>query len=163
MDNRGITIIELILILAIMGIIVSIAVPQFDFSDSEMKRYGRELVMDLNYIKTKSKTAKVNKYNKISLSKDLNGKYYYNLKIDNKFNKKVYLEEKFKITTNLSGQEIYFTRMGIPTPAGTIRIINNENNNYIEITITPATGRIHMYEDVIEGYNENLKYEVGTN
>ncbi|MGO1368237.1 MAG: hypothetical protein ACTHVE_01315 [Senegalia sp. (in: firmicutes)] len=161
MDNKGITIIELILILAIMGIIIVIAVPKFDFSDSEMKRYGRELTMDLNYIKTKSKTSNNNSENRIRLESK-----HYELYIDNKVNKTKKLKENFQITTNLKPniipETIQFTRMGAPSRACSIFIINNDNNKYIKISITPATGRIHMYENIEEGYNNKIRDEVGT-
>lgn len=164
MDNKGITIIELILILAIMGIIFLIAIPKFDFSDSEMKRFGRELVMDLNYIKTKSKTSKYNFDNKIHFITSAGKKDSYYVSLKGEPNKRVYLNEKFTIATNLVDKKIYFTKIGVPSPrAGTIRLINNSNNNYIEITITPATGRIHMYEDIKKGYQDDLEYEMGTN
>lgn len=153
MDNKGITIIELILILAIMGIIIVIAVPKFDFSDSEMKRYGRELTMDLNYIKTKSKTSNNNNENKIRLESK-----HYDLYIDNKVNKTKHLKENFEITTNLEPniipEKIEFTRMGKPSRACSIFIINNDNNRYIKISITVGTGRIHMYDEIKEGYND---------
>lgn len=149
MNNRGITIIELIFVLLLMSIIVAIVVPRLDFSDYQLKVYGRQIVSDLNLIKTKSMTDGMGVTNKITFNEK-----YYHVKLTNTPSRKVSLKSNFKIADNiLDDNTINFHPNGTPSPACTIRVFNNTNNRYIEITVSVGTGRIHMYDEIKQGYS----------
>ncbi|MBS4536193.1 type II secretion system protein [Clostridium sp. D2Q-14] len=154
MNNKGITIVELILVLSIFLVIIGIILPRIDISDYILKSYGRKLVSDLNYIKINSMSNGIGASNRIIFNEKR-----YNIKVGNKPSKNIYLKSNYKISQNISSNRIYFNPNGSPSQACTITIFNNDNERYIEITITPATGRIHMYDKIRQGYNENLKYE----
>ncbi|MBS4540003.1 type II secretion system protein [Clostridium sp. D2Q-11] len=151
MNNKGITIIELIFVLLIVGIIIAITLPRLDFSDQELRSCGRQLVSDLNHIKTKSQVAGNSTDNLIILDE----KYYF-IKLNGKSHKNVNFKSNYKITNNMYN-EVKFYASGSPVRAGTILIFNNNNNKYIEITITPGTGRIHMYDKIRQGYKKDWK------
>lgn len=150
MNNKGITIVELIFVLSIIGVIIGMTLPSLDFSDYELKKYGRELVSDLNYIKINSMTEGIGYSNRIIFNEN-----NYNVKISSKPSKYIYLKSNYKVSHNMSNNRFYFNSNGSPSVACTISIINNTNNKYIEITITPATGRIHMYDKIKQGYKNN--------
>lgn len=149
MNNKGITIIELIFVLLIIGIIISIALPKLDFSDYELKVYGRQLVNDLNEIKTRSQMEGNGANNTITLNL-----HNYHVKLLNDKSKDIYLKSQYSIVNNFSSNKIQFQPNGTPYQAGTILIFNDTNNEYIEITITPGTGRIHMYEKIQKGHKK---------
>ncbi len=59
--------------------------------------------------------------------------------------KKHEFESGIRLTgTNNLGDQISFGYLGTPHKAGTV-YLKNKNGNKIEITITPATGKINIY------------------
>ena len=150
MNNKAFTMIELIFVVAILGIVLMIAIPKIQFTDYELKAEGRRLCSDIRYIRLVRMTE--GKLYKIQLKKD----GYNILEVSNtgpKITKRVKINEKFEIADNLYESMISFSVDGAPRnrSAGTIKIINNDNAEYCEMTIVPFTGRVLLKDEILKG------------
>lgn len=145
-DNRGVTLIELILIISILSILLFIPA----FNGSNVLKYKerkelREFKNDINYarnravvesilygieIRTNSNTYLINKYSKFP-----------------EIIKKKEFTSGIKVkSTNIKDNELIFNYSGAPKDAGTIYLENSKGNK-IRITINLATGKVNIYFD----------------
>ncbi|KHO62359.1 MULTISPECIES: prepilin-type N-terminal cleavage/methylation domain-containing protein [Thermoanaerobacter] len=140
--EKGLTLIELVTVLAIFTVIVLIVIPSTNFFDTtksniRLTLIAREVVNDLRYIQQKSIFEGENLY--FEIKPDKTG-YYINRYEDDKNIKSKNLPEGIKIEKNIQ-KEIRFNQIGIPSTGGcTITLKNNKKEIYI--TVLPATGRI---------------------
>ena len=140
--EEGLTLIELVTVLAILTVIVLIVIPSTDFFDTtksniRLTLIAREVVNDLRYIQQKSIFEGENLY--FEIKPDKTG-YYINRYEDDKNIKSKNLPEGIKIEKNIQ-KEIRFNQIGISSTGGcTITLKNNKKEIYI--TVLPATGRI---------------------
>lgn len=155
MNRSGFTLIEVIIVLAIMGIVFMIAIPKntFPLTLKERKEL-RELKRDIVYARNMSIT------NTTSYSIDFfvaTNSYKVNrheqreIFIKNKvLESGLYLKE-VNWGDNTQYGRLYFTANGTPRKAGTI-LLNSRKGQKIEITVEVATGKVNIY---LEG--ENIK------
>ncbi|AIS52352.1 hypothetical protein TKV_c11810 [Thermoanaerobacter kivui] len=142
--EEGLTLIELITVLAILSIIVLIVIPSTDFFDTtrsniRLTLIAHEVVNDLRYIQQKSIFE-----GEILLfeSDDTKTRYYIKRKDDNENIKIKNLPEGIKISKKDGGKvEIYFNQMGTPIGACTITL-KNDKGSEIYISVAVVTGRI---------------------
>ncbi|MTI65420.1 MAG: type II secretion system protein [Firmicutes bacterium] len=142
MNNNGFTIIELICILAIMGIIITLAIPSMNLS-YEMKLYAVQLCSDIRYVRVKKMTE--GKDYKIYIDDN-----FYEMRKGIKTIKRVDLPKDIKIISNYRKECIYFTYRGAPVMSGSINIFDQKEKRYYQITIVPASGRILLKDEIFE-------------
>jgi len=140
--EEGLTLIELVTVLAILSIIVLIVIPSTDFFDTtrsniRLTLIAREVVNDLRYIQQKSIfEGEILRFE----SDDTKTRYYIKRKDDNIKIKN--LPEGIKISKKDGGKvEIYFNQMGTPIGACTITL-KNDKGSEIYISVAVVTGRI---------------------
>jgi len=147
-QNSGMTLVELLVVLSIIAIVTSMLIPKIERRDYYLltsSRMLRDEIRTIRYMKmTEGKNYRI-----------LLGDNRYVIFENNKPVKDVKLEKNLKIAHNISGGNIYFSHIGAPLKSGTIRIIDDETNNYCEITIVPATGRVLLKNQIFEGYIGN--------
>lgn len=136
--HKGYTIIELLLVLSIMGIIISLTIPNLLKIDFSTKVNAKQLCMDIRNVRylrmTEGKAYRIilmdNGY------KILNGPEI--IKNIN-FSKKINLQFTYK--------EIMFSYNGAPNRGDTITVKNTNSNKTFDITIVPASGRILLKDE----------------
>lgn len=150
-NNRGMTLIELLLVISIIALSLSIAIPKIERRNYHLMTSSRMLRDDIRNVRYMKMVEGKNL--KISLERN-----QYSVMENSKVVKRVKLEKDFKITytDNFKGGDIIFGYNGVPTyGGGTITIFDDRANKYCEITIVPATGRILLKNEIFKGYNKN--------
>ncbi|MFA5524046.1 MAG: type II secretion system protein [Tissierellales bacterium] len=144
-SNKGMTLIELLLVISILALSLTIVIPHIERRDYNLMTSSRMLRDDIRNVRYIRMTEGKN------YSISLEG-VQYTIKEGVKVVKRVKLEKDFKITHNFTGGNISFNHNGSPSYGGTITIFDNKKNNYCEITIVPATGRILLINEIFKGY-----------
>lgn len=138
MQNKGFTLIELIIIIAIMGIITSTFIPRNRASDYRLYSQARLLTNEIRM--TRYKVMTEGGFQGIVINENS-----YSIVNDSKVIRKVELGEDFHITENL-GSKIKFDLNGIPIKGGSITIKDKHTKKSHIITIVPYTGRVLLKE-----------------
>lgn len=144
-NKVGYTLIELIIVLALMGIVLSVAIPSikiiYNISErKELMEFRRDIVFARNkaVMENGVYTLRIN---------ILENKYWIIKEHDSM---SIVKEKEFQsgITLKLDNldRSITFYSTGTPNKAGTIKLTNKKNQN-IEISITPATGKVNLKID----------------
>lgn len=150
MDKRGLTLVELLVVLALMSIIAIIGLPRLPFDSFYLDSLAQDLVYDIRYVKNID-MSEPDKSCSIMLSNDLShyDNCFYTLRMTEnimpKVVKKVDLRKGYTISYNVS-PDIMFNANGTPRHAQTITILHTSTGNKREITIVPYTGRILLLE-----------------
>ena len=145
-DNRGITLVEILLVISILSVILLIPIPKVNMVLRYKERQElKEFKNDLNYARNKA-IVESTQYS-VMLRPEINSYIVFKHKASSV--KEIIKNKEFtngiKIkTTNIKGHEIIFTYSGAPAIAGTI-YLENRKGNPIEITVTPATGKVNIY------------------
>ncbi|MTI70173.1 MAG: hypothetical protein FH751_07980 [Firmicutes bacterium] len=142
MNNSGFTIIELICIVAILGIIITLTIPNMKFSYG-IKLYAVQLCSDIRHVRVKKMTE--GKDYKIYIDDN-----FYEIRKGIKTIKRVDLPKDIKIISNYRKKYINFTYRGAPVVSGSINIFDEKQNRYFQITIVPASGRILLKDEIFE-------------
>lgn len=145
---KGYTLLELIITMAIIFVIISIALPKLKLSTYNLKPCGIKLVQEIRNIRHGSMTE--SSLYSIILNKD---SYY--IKNGTKIIRIEVLEKNLQLSDNFNDKTseystIKFNHNGSPKYAGTIKIKDLESNKYMEITIVPVTGRVLLKDEVFE-------------
>ena len=151
-NNKGMTLMELLLVIAILALFISIVMPKVERRDFHLITCSKMLRDDLRYIRF-AKMAEGKNYF-ISLEEK-----QYTVKESAKIIKRVKLEKDFKIMHNFSNSgsvNLSFSYKGAPTlGGGTITIFDDKRNRYCEITIVPDTGRILLKDQIFALHSKN--------
>jgi len=148
MRMKGITLVELLLIISIITLLTLIVIPHIDITKYWLISNSRVLRDDIRNVR----------YLNMSEGKNLkillgNNEYVI---VENEIEKKrVVFKSDFKLVHNFKNGNIYFSHIGSPQQGGTIRIISNKKNQYCEITIVPATGRVLLKDEIFKGYTKH--------
>ena len=134
LKNRGMTLIEVIVVISILAIITSIITPKNNIRNYRLKSYARTMTNDIRMVRYLRMTE--GEYYSILLQE-----HYYVILNGTKYIKKVEFGKDIRIGDNL-GRVIRFTYAGVPMGAGSIVIQDLKTRKYYDITIVPATGRI---------------------
>ncbi|WP_035161192.1 pilus assembly FimT family protein [Caloranaerobacter azorensis] len=135
-ENRGLTIIELLVVLTLISLVLLIVIPQIKTNDYELLAQSKKLCNDIRKIRIFQMSEGGN-YRIL-----LDEKGYMILKGTIQISK-VDLKENYKIIC--SKKEIMFKFNGAPSYGGTtITVLDLETGRYCQITIVPASGRVHM-------------------
>ncbi len=143
-DKQGMTLVELIYVIAIIAIIVLIAIPKIDFLlNYKEKNELIEFKKDIVYLRN-SAICEVVLY-KLHIQPKDNCYTIY------KFNNMWELVKSKKLESGLKfsggqGNEIIFNPTGAPSKGQSIYLLNRKDKK-IKITITPATGKVNIYFD----------------
>lgn len=151
--NRGFTFIELIIVIAILLILILIFFPKINADEKILMINGRILwndIREIRYIRMTQGTPI-----KILFPRDCSD-YYVITNGDNVI-KTVRMDENIEIYHNFDSNKIMFSLNGAPSlgSAGTIKVLNIKSNKFVEITITPVTGRILLKDKIFEGFKSN--------
>ena len=138
MQNKGFTLIELIIVIAIIGIIASICMPKNRVSDYKLHSQAKLLTSEIRMIRYKVMTE--GSFESIVINENS-----YSIVNDSKVINKVELDENFYITENL-GSKIKFNLNGTPLKGGSITIKDKNTQKSHVITIVPYTGRVLLKE-----------------
>ncbi|MBV1757000.1 MAG: prepilin-type N-terminal cleavage/methylation domain-containing protein [Dethiosulfatibacter sp.] len=142
MNKKGYTLIELILVLAILGIILLISMPTIsNINDTYLNNFARQLLYDIRFVKNMNMTEPVKSYNMVLLADGYQVRYANPMPA---FHKVVDLRDQYSIS--FYENSVWFNANGTPRRAQTITIFNNKTGKFREITINVNTGRILLYE-----------------
>lgn len=140
MNKKGFTLIELILVMAILGIIMGLVIPSFKFGNYYLKSLSKELYSDIRYVRMLNMT-EGSDY-KIYLGDGL-----YKISSGIKDIKVVNIRPEYKLFP--PREYISFSPQGAPVyKEKTITIKNMKNGNYMEMTIVPASGRVLLKDEI---------------
>lgn len=141
MKNYGFTLIETILVFALMGILILFAVPKIPTDFGYMDRMAEEFLNDVRFIQMEAM-----KYPKpIYQISVYPYERKYLLKNEYKRIKEVNFNERYSISYTGSGG-LSFNNDGTPVNAGTFTIKDNKTKKEISVTIVPTTGRTIIVE-----------------
>lgn len=141
-NNKGFTLIELIVTLAILGILFFVAVPRLNNDSVYIEKMAREFAMDVRYIQMQSMKLSLPEY-KIYIYPSANDyKVRKNLVVE----KTVTFKDKYNIHFSNLSNTIGFTNEGIPTSSGTFTITNTKTSEKKQVTIVLGTGRTKILE-----------------
>lgn len=148
MRMKGITLVELLLIISIITLLTLIVIPHIDITKYWLISNSRVLRDDIRNVR----------YLNMSEGKNLKillGNNEYVIVENGIEEKRVVFKSDFKLVHNFKNGNIYFSHIGSPQQGGTIRIISNKKNQYCEITIVPATGRVLLKDEIFKGYTKH--------
>lgn len=140
---KGYTLVELIVVIALMGIVLSIAVPSIDIifktaEKKELMEFKRDLIFARNSAVMENKV--------YSIDLDIVENQYF-IRKNTKNGKKLIKKKKFVngivLREDNLDHYVTFYPTGSVEKAGTIRLSNRKNER-IYITITPATGKVNL-------------------
>lgn len=135
-SHEGLTIIELIVVIGMLSLLMSIALPKIDNSDYKLMEIAKTLRDDIRYVRYMKMTEGENLRVLLQKSK-------YSILEGTRKIKEVNLGSNFSLNQNFKDNQIAFSFNGAPsTSGGTITLINNTNGKYCEITVVPGTGRV---------------------
>jgi len=145
-NNNGLTIIELIVVIGILSLLTSIALPNIDASNYELMEISNSLRDDIRYVRYMKMTEGDNFRVFFQRTK-------YTILEGSKKIKEVKLKNRYSLYQNFIGSQIAFSFNGAPsTSGGTIYLVNDDNGRYCEITVVPGTGRILLKNKIYNGY-----------
>lgn len=139
----GYTLIELIVVIALIGIVLSVAVPSFEIilrtsEKKELMEFKRDLIFARNSAVMERQTYFIVLDNEKNL---------YRIERPIKEGQNIIKMKKFVngivLKTNNLDDNIAFYPTGSPDKAGTIQL-SNKKGERIDITITPATGKVNI-------------------
>lgn len=145
-NNQGITLIELILVIALISIILTIAVPKSDFflnyrEKKELMNFKNNIVYARNNAILESTLYKV--------EIRPNNNYYIIEKFSDKWErvKREDLESGLRFEADyLERIEVIFNPTGAPRQGASIFLVNRKEEK-IKLTIAIATGKVTIYYD----------------
>lgn len=146
MDKQGFTLIELVVVFALISIIAVIGIPKLPIDGFYLDSVAEELVYDIRYVKSIGMSEPM-KMCSIVLSNDLDHYDYcfYSIRktkhVMNKVVKKVKFKKGYTLSYNKS-HDVMFNVNGTPKQAQTITILHESTGNFRKITIVPSTGRV---------------------
>ncbi len=144
LSHEGFTVVELIIVLAILGILSILAVPKINSSNFYLKMQGKKLCSEIRQIQISRMT--LGEEYRITLSPEK-----YVIQNGPKDLKTIQLMPGYELLYDFNKNKIMFQYNGAPVYGGTtIRIRNKKNGKYIEITIVPASGRVLMKEEIYQ-------------
>lgn len=142
MNKNGYTLIEVIITLSIMGILITLSVPNIPDNFGYLDEASMQLLSDVRYIQTEVMKNPVHIY-KISVNKAMGS---YSIVTDkNVAVKTVMLRSGYAISYTGMGN-LYFNCDGTPIYPGTYKITDTKTNKFKEITVVVATGRTIILE-----------------
>lgn len=143
MNNKGFSLIEMVVTISILSIVLALAIPRLDTDFAYMEKMANEFAMDVRYVQMESMKRPGSGY-KISIDKSAGCYYVYKNTV---MEKTVTFKERYKIDyTNLNMDSIGFTFEGMPVNAGTFSILDTKTNEIKEVSIVPTTGRTILKE-----------------
>lgn len=154
MDNKGFTLIELIVTVGIVAVLMAVVLPRIDIGSGYADRVARGLLTDLRYVQSEHMKNPETQYQiYLDISK---GRYQVRSSFDvftPGIEKEVVLRDGCTFSyTNAQGManykyaKLYFTSSGAPVNAGTITVRDTVRDEERQITIVPATGRTIIKE-----------------
>ncbi|HHY90899.1 MAG TPA: prepilin-type N-terminal cleavage/methylation domain-containing protein [Clostridiales bacterium] len=142
LSHEGFTMIELMIVLAVLGILSILAAPKINNSNFYLKMQGKKLCSEIRQIQISRMT--LGEEYKITLSPEK-----YVVQNGPKDLKTIPLMPGYELLYDFNKNTIMFQYNGAPTYGGTtVRIRNKRSGKYIEITIVPASGRVLMKEEI---------------
>ncbi|NLV88640.1 MAG: prepilin-type N-terminal cleavage/methylation domain-containing protein [Tissierellia bacterium] len=142
-SKYGYTLLELIVVLSLFAIVFSLAIPSIksifiNMEKRELMTFRRDIIYARN-------SAIVENVNYVLFIDKANNSY----QIKKQGNKEeiirnVKFENGIKIVKNNFYNTLRFSPTGSPNRAGSVEL-TNMNGDVIEITITPATGKVNLY------------------
>ncbi|KNF07388.1 N-terminal methylation site-containing protein, prepilin-type [Gottschalkia purinilytica] len=148
-DNKGLSLIELLITLSIFCIIVLLALPKFFTNDYELVQKTRLLGNDIRMARYLGMSKSAGMY-EVYFGKD-SYKFSYGIKII----KEVNFGKNFEMLSSFTKSRVNFNRNGHPNGGGTVTIYDKRTGKFCDITIIPGTGRILIKDKIYE--NEKLK------
>ena len=141
--KKGYTLVELILVIALVGIVLSISLPSFQIIlKTAEKKELMEFKRDLNF----ARNSAVMENAVYSIEIDIVENQYFitkdKVKTRNTIKNKKFVNGIVLKEDNL-GHSLTFYASGSPEEAGTIEL-SNKKGERIYITITPATGKVNL-------------------
>lgn len=144
--QRGVTLIELIVVVAMLSLLSSIVLPRIETSTYALLAASRGLRDDIRYIRCMTMTEGQN----LHITFQRTG---YSILEGSKVIKKIKFHQDFSLYQNLTGSQIAFSYSGAPsTSGGTLTLVNDESKKYCVVTVVPGTGRILLKNKVYSGY-----------
>jgi general secretion pathway protein H len=147
-NNRGFSLIELLIIIMIIGVLAAVAVPRIGSGEKSAYSSARQIVADLRYTRTLAVTTGQKHYLKLLPA----GGPYTSYEIykdevsptdDVKVGDTRIISGKVTCTSTL--EELKFTYLGIGF-AGDGLITINDGTNTFGVSVTASTGRIYQYK-----------------
>lgn len=140
--NKGYTLIELIVVLALFSILFSIAIPNLNFVSrtqelQELKEFKRDVLFARNQAIVKGKIH----YFKLDYTKNS-----YFIMSDGIEIKRCYFDNGVSLINNPAVIEIVFTSSGVPKLGNTIKLKTSDNQRY-KLVVNPVTGKISLSEE----------------
>jgi len=146
-NNRGVTLLELILCISIIAIILSIPVFNIDvFLNLKEKNELKEFITDINYARNRSIIESARHSVFLNIDKNSYTIYKHTSSMPKIVKKKEFTHGIQLKSTNVRDKEIMFTQIGVPSHTGEV-ILKNRKGEKTKITITPVTGRVNVYYD----------------
>lgn len=136
MKDKGFTLIEAVVTLALISILVTFVVPRVHMDSTYMNIKANEFVSDVRYIQSEVMKNPSSGYQIVVDSNE--GKYYVKKNII--VEKIVIFKSRYKISYNNTNY-VKFGFGGVPLSAGTFDILDTKTKKKISVSIVPATGR----------------------
>lgn len=147
--NGGYTLIELIIVMAIIGILFSVSYPNFlkILSQYQLRSAANQLVTDMRWVRQESIYGRAKRV-KIYFDKDEN--YYAILDTTIRREERKLPKGVFFHDVPLSNPLLTFSLIGAPSEAGRI-VLKNSYGDFCYIYFMPSTGRIRIAYEELEG------------
>lgn len=142
-EDKGLTIVELVIVIAMLGILTSVCIPKNKIKDYRLHSQALTLTNDIRMIRYLMMTEGESYYISFSYTD-----YYVMNSL--KIVKNVKLGDNIWMGNNMTNN-VRFSYNGSPKKAGSIMMKDTTTNKRYDITIVPYTGRVLLTE-----YHENF-------
>lgn len=143
--QKGFTLVELMILIAVLSIILALVLPRLNFQDMLLKKEAYLLCWNIRKVRMQNMTDGTERQMELTATT-------YKIQNGPRDLEIYHFDDSIQIWDNLDSDpfvsRLKFSYYGSPNESGTIMIRNTKTKRYMEITIVPSSGRVLLKNEI---------------